>query len=415
MNRNGFWKAGHWPTLLASFLYFDVSFLVWVILGPLGPFLGESLRLTATQKGFLVAMPLLAGSLLRPVMGMLADRIGGRRAALLGMAITTLPLFLGWRVASRLDHFLLIGLLLGVAGASFAVALPLASRWYPPQYQGLAMGIAGAGNSGTVLATLFLPRLAAHFGWQQAFGLALLPLAAVLILFLLLAKDPASRAATPSVSTYRALLGQADTGWFCFYYGITFGGFVGLASFLTVFLVDQYGLPKVKAGDLVTVAVFAGSALRPVGGWLADRFGGYRVLLAVYMGAAVLVTAMSSLPPVAQGVMLLVATLGLFGVGNGAVFQLVPQRFTSTIGAITGLVGAAGGIGGFLLPSAFGLIKDFAGSYAGGFLLVGFLSLSGFATLLQLGSRWRRDWEPATGARCGVFCYRTWLGTGEAA
>jgi NNP family nitrate/nitrite transporter-like MFS transporter len=413
--KQGFWKAGHWPTLLASFLYFDISFLVWVILGPLGPFLGESLSLTATQKGFLVAAPLLTGSLFRPLMGMLADRIGGRRAALFGMLVTAIPLLLGWRFALRLDHFLLIGVLLGVAGASFAVALPLASRWYPPQYQGLAMGIAGAGNSGTVLATLFLPRLASYYGWQNAFALALLPLGAVLIAFLLLAKEPPASGAKLSLAAYRSLLQQTDTSWFCFYYGITFGGFVGLASLLTVFLVDQYNLPKVKAGDLVTLAVLAGSALRPAGGWIADRFGGYRVLLGVYASVAMLVTAMSALPPVWQAIALLVATLGVFGLGNGAVFQLVPQRFANTIGAITGLVGAAGGIGGFLLPSAFGVIKDWTGSYAGGFLLVGLLSTAGFTTLLHLGSRWTRDWEPAAGARSGVFCYRSWLGAREAA
>src|SRR5690349_8662311 len=130
---------------MAAFLYFDVSFMVWVLLGPLAPFLGEQMHLTATQKGLLVAVPLLGGSLFRPILGVLGDRIGGRRAGLLGLSLTVVPLVLGWQFAHTLWHFYAIGLLLGIAGASFAVALPLASRWYPLEHQGLAMGIAGAG------------------------------------------------------------------------------------------------------------------------------------------------------------------------------------------------------------------------------------------------------------------------------
>src|SRR3954451_2681717 len=189
MTLSGFRKAGHTPTLLASFLYFDVSFMVWVILGPLGPFIGDALKLTPTQKGFLIALPLLAGSFFRPIMGLLADRIGGRKTGLIGLALTLVPLVIGWQFASTLTHFHVIGLMLGIAGASFAVALPLASRWYPPEYQGMAMGIAGAGNSGTLLATLFAPRLATAFGFQGVFAIALIPVCLVMIAFALIAKD----------------------------------------------------------------------------------------------------------------------------------------------------------------------------------------------------------------------------------
>src|SRR5688572_20312366 len=186
---SGFARAGHLPTLIAALLYFDVSFMIWVLLGPLAPFLREDLGLSATEQGLLTAIPLLGGSLFRPVLGFVADRIGGRRTGLLGLMLTLIPLFLAWRVASTPAHFYTLGLLLGIAGASFAVALPLASRWYPPEYQGLAMGIAGAGNSGTLVATLFAPRLAERFGWEMTFGLAMLPVVAVLAVFALLAKD----------------------------------------------------------------------------------------------------------------------------------------------------------------------------------------------------------------------------------
>lgn len=415
MTLSGFLKAGHLPTLIAAFLYFDVSFLVWVILGPLGPFLGDALRLNASEKGFLVAVPLLAGSIFRPLLGMLADRVGGRRTALTAMALTALPLLLGWRFASALPHFILIGILLGVAGASFAVALPLASRWYPPQYQGLTMGIAGAGNSGTVLATLFIPRLATAYGWQNAFAIALIPLLAVMVAFALMAKEAPSARRKAGSAGVASLLKQGDTGWFCLFYSVTFGGFVGLASFLTLFFTDHYGLPKVAAGDMATLAVIAGSGLRPLGGWVADRVGGYRLLLVVFAGVACCMGAVSLLPPLAWGVALLVVIMGLLGMGNGAVFQLVPQRFPSSVGIVTGLVGAAGGLGGFFLPSLLGLARQITGSYGAGLAALSFIGASAFVILLGLGPAWLRRWEADAGRRCGIFSYRSWFAGEEEA
>jgi NNP family nitrate/nitrite transporter-like MFS transporter len=170
-----FLNSGHTPTLVSALLYFDVSFMVWVILGPLAPFLRQQFGMSATAQGLLVAVPLLGGSLFRPVLGVLADRIGGRRAGLAGLALTLIALLIGWTLASAPWHLFVLGFFLGIAGASFAVALPLASRWYPAEYQGLAMGIVGAGNSGSLMATLFAPRLAERIGWASTFGLAMLP------------------------------------------------------------------------------------------------------------------------------------------------------------------------------------------------------------------------------------------------
>ena len=175
MKKSKFMESGHFPTLIAAFLYFDVSFMVWVLLGALAPFLSEMLKLTPYQKGLLTAIPLLGGALFRPVLGFLGERVGERRTGLLGLALTLPPLILAWRFAHTAAHFYFLGLLLGVAGASFAVALPIAGRWYPPEYQGLVMGIAGAGNSGTLIATLYAPRLAQNFGWANTFALAMLP------------------------------------------------------------------------------------------------------------------------------------------------------------------------------------------------------------------------------------------------
>jgi len=405
---NSFLRSGHLPTLIACLLYFDVSFMVWVLLGPLAPFLSEDLKLTAAQKGLMVAVPLLGGALFRPLMGVLGDLLGGRRAGMLGLGLTLLPLLLGWRFARHLHDLYVVGILLGIAGASFAVALPLAGSWYPPERQGLAMGIAGAGNSGTLLATLFAPRVAQTLGWPKTFAMATLPVFVVLVLFTLIAKNnPLSVAAKPSWRDYAALLGEADTGWFCFFYSFTFGGFVGLASFLTIFFHDQYFLSKVRAGDFTTIVAVAGSFLRPVGGWLADKIGGYRLLLMLLSGAACCLAGVGTLPSLPVVVVLLLVTMGILGMGNGAVFQLVPQRFSQRVGVLTGLVGAAGGLGGFVLPSILGAVKDWTGQYSLGLFLFAAAFLVAAFLLLRLGSVWRTTWNSVSVERAGIFCYRS--------
>jgi NNP family nitrate/nitrite transporter-like MFS transporter len=403
---SSFLKSGHLPTLVAALVYFDVSFMVWVLLGPLAPFLRDEFGLTPTEQGLLVALPLLGGSCFRPVMGALGDRIGGRITGVLGMTLTAIPLVLGWKFAGSPQAFYAIGLLLGVAGASFAVALPLASRWYPAEHQGLALGIAGAGNSGSLLATLAAPRLAQRFGWDTTFGLMLAPLFVAFVLFAWLARDSPSHRKTQTWSDYAAVLGESDTLWFCLLYGLTFGGFVGFTSFLTTFFNEQYQVSKIGAGDVTTLVVISGSLLRPVGGWLADRFGGYRLLLGLLLGAGTTLAIVSALPPLALVVPLLFAALGFLGMGNGAVFQLVPQRFADRVGLVTGIVGAAGGLGGFLLPSMLGAGKDWAGTYGPGLLVAALVFFAGAGALLQLGSIWRTRWHAHIVERAGIFCYR---------
>jgi NNP family nitrate/nitrite transporter-like MFS transporter len=407
MDKKSFASSGHLPTLISAFLYFDVSFMVWVLFGPMTPFIADQMHLTATQKGLLTAIPLLGGSFFRPILGLLADRIGGRRAGLTGLTLTLVPLVLGWHYATALWHFYLIGFLLGIAGASFAVALPLAGRWYPAEHQGLAMGIAGAGNSGTLLATFFGPRLAQHFGWHFVFGLALLPVLLVLAAFFMLAKNSPSKAMAKTWGQYAQLLGQGDTWRLCFLYSLTFGGFVGLASFLSVFFHDQYHLTKVQAGDFTTIVVLSGSFLRPVGGWLADKIGGYRLLLALFACISVCLMVVSSLPPVVVVVPMLFVSMGMLGMGNGAVFQMAPQRFPADIELITGVVGAAGGLGGFFLPSALGALKDIFGSYGTGLMCFAGLMLASVALLLEFGVHWKSTWTAAALSRAQIVSYRS--------
>ena len=406
MNKKSFFKTGHFPTLLASFLYFDVSFMIWVLMGPLAPFLAEQMKLNATEKGLLTAIPLLGGSIFRPILGVLGDRIGRKKTGLLGLALTIAPLVMGWRFAHTFTQFCFIGLLLGIAGASFAVALPLAGGWYPPEKQGLVMGIAGAGNSGTLLATFYAPRLAQHFGWATTFGLAALPVLLVFCLFAVLAKDSPRKTQQPGPKEYLAVLRERDAAWFCFFYAFTFGGFVGLTSFLTVFFHDQFALSKVQAGDYTTLVVVAGSFLRPVGGWIADRIGGYRLLLMLLAALGICLGSLSAIHVFGAVVAVLFATMGMLGLGNGSVFQLVPQRFPERMGVLTGVVGAAGGLGGFFLPSILGALKDWTGQYSIGFLLFGVAFVVAAVVLLQLGKAWHVSWPKAAAARAGVFSYR---------
>jgi NNP family nitrate/nitrite transporter-like MFS transporter len=397
-----FGKAGHAPTLAAAFLYFDVSFMSWVILGPLAPFIAQNLSLTATRTGLLTAVPLLGGSFFRILLGWITERIGGRRTGIIGLGVTLIPLFAGWQFASSYGHFLALGLLLGVAGASFAAALPLASGWYPPEHQGLAMGIAGAGNSGTLLATLFAPRLAQAFGWHAVFGFAMIPVTLVWVAFTLMAKEPPGLHVRKKWKDYAAILKESDAWWFCFLYSITFGGFVGLASYLSVFFHTQYQLSRVQAGDFTTVVVIFGSFLRPVGGLLSDRLGGYRILLVLLTGVAICVGGIATLPPATAALALLAGTMAMLGMGNGSVFQLMPQRFAGRVAIMTGIVGAAGGFGGFLLPSALGAIKDRAGTFGLGFALFAAVALTGAAALLLLGRVWRVSWSEECARRAGL-------------
>ena len=181
---SGFWQAGHRPTLIAAFLYFDLAFMVWVLLGPLAPEIAATLHLSAAQKGLMVATPTLAGAVLRLVNGLLVDRIGPKRTGAISQLIVIGGLASAWWLG--VDSFvgtLVLGVILGFAGASFAIALPLASRWYPPEHQGKAMGLAGMGNSGTVFAALFAPTLAKMFGWNAVLGLACLPLGLVFVAY----------------------------------------------------------------------------------------------------------------------------------------------------------------------------------------------------------------------------------------
>lgn len=413
-----FKKAGHWPTLLAAFLYFDISFMAWVALGPLIVYIARDMNLAVNEKFTLVAIPVLAGALLRVPMGILADSIGAKRTGIIAQLVVMVATAFVWYfgLASKLS-IELFGLVLGIGGASFAVALPQASRWYPPQYQGIVMGIAGAGNMGVVLDTLLAPSIAEHFGWQAVFGVLLVPMAMVLLYYIAAAKDAPGERKKVSLKAYGALMADPDSRWFMFFYFITFGGFVGLANALPLYFTVQYHVSGVAAGLLVALIVAFGSGFRPVGGFIADRIGGIRslsILFSIVVAAYLVIAfmpegptapsqagwALTDMPRIAW-ISVLLFSIGVLalGMGNGAVFQLIPLRFRHEIGLMTGLVGCAGGIGGFFLAQALGTAKGMTGGFGAGFLFFGVLALLGFIGLAMVKVRWRTTWGAVSGAR----------------
>ena len=393
-----FLKAGHTPTLASAFFYFDMSFMVWVLLGSLGVQIAKDLGLNAAEKGLMVAVPVLCGAVLRIVNGVLVDRIGPKRAGIICQLVVIFGLLAAW--LSGVHSYagvLAVGVVLGVAGSSFAIALPLASRWYPPQYQGVALGIAGAGNSGTVFASLFAPGLAEAFGWQNVLGLATVPLIVAFVVYLIFAKDSPDQPPAKPLTEYLSVLKMPDAWWFMLFYGVTFGGFVGLSSSLTIYFNSEYGLTPVIAGFFTAACVFSGSMVRPIGGALADRIGGIRALSIMYAIAAVALTVISfGLADVRLAAGVIIVGMAALGMGNGAVFQLVPQRFRGEIGVMTGLVGMTGGVGGFYLASSLGLAKQFTGTYQLGFLGFALLALVALGGLTLVKKTWRTTWGAAS-------------------
>lgn len=398
--KTSFWASGHTPTLIAAFLYFDLAFMVWILLGPLAPDIAKALALTPAEKGLMVAVPTLTGAVLRVVNGLLVDRIGPKRSGAISQLIVIAGLFMAWMTGvNSFAGTLALGVILGFAGASFAIALPLASRWYPAEHQGKAMGLAGMGNSGTVLAALFAPTLAKLFGWNAVLGLACIPLSIVFVVFMIMAKDAPNAPPTKSLTQYLEPLKQADAWWLMGFYSVTFGGFVGLAASLPIYFTDRFGLTPVQAGYCTAACVFAGSLVRPMGGALADAIGGVKTLTAVFIVAALALAGVSMAPTVTAALGLFVVAMLAFGSGNGAVFQLVPQRFSAEIGVMTGLVGMAGGVGGFYLASSLGLAKQYTGSFSSGFLIFAALAVLALCGLTLVKGKWRSAWAAASTVR----------------
>lgn len=359
--------------LALATMAFGLSFAVWSLLSPLAPQFQKTFQLTDTQTGVLLAVPVLLGSVARIPMGILTDRYGGRRVFTALLLFSVVPVvFMG--TISSYAMLLFWGFWLGIAGSSFAVGVPFVSRWFNARDQGTALGIYGVGNIGTAVAAYLVPWIAGSFGWPYAFWAFAPLLAAAALLFWLLAEDAPGAPKAGSISQSLEVVKRERLSWaFSLFYFVTFGGFVATSAFLPKLLVDWFDLPKIDAGLRMAGFVVLATAMRPLGGYLSDRFGGARLLAGVFSIAPLVAIglAVQALGPNISTVTVFCLTLGgLLGLGNGAVFKLVAQYFPRNTGIVTGVVGAAGGIGGFFPPMVMGYVRDHTGSYALGLLLL---------------------------------------------
>ncbi len=413
---------GHAPTLFMAFLYFDMSFMVWTMLGPLSTEISEALAvngymITAGEKATLLALPILSGAILRILLGFGVDKIGAKMTALIAQAVVIAALLLAYLLGESITYnqLLIVALGLGFAGASFAVALPQAGQWYPPKLQGIVLGIAGAGNIGVVIDFLFAPKIAEKWGWESVFLVGAVMAIVTFVAYSFLAKDAPASVYTPrpkKLKDYGKLLKDKDTWWFNLFYAVSFGGFVGFAGYMKVYLMNTYqvdmatfGLDvldennvKVIAGYFGALCIFAGAVLRPVGGSIADKIGGVKSLYFFYGTVAILVFISAFVKlPFFLAIFVLFLIMANLGMANGAVFQLVPQRFAKDIGIMTGLVGAAGGIGGFLLIKTLGWSKGAFDGYTAGFVIFACMVLVAIAGISLVKTRWRTTWGAQAG------------------
>ena len=417
-------NEGHLPTLFMAFVYFDMSFMVWTMLGPLSTEIAEALAkngfiITPSQKATLLSLPILSGAILRILLGFLVDKIGPKRTALIAQAIVIGALSLAFFQGDQITYnqLLLVALGLGFAGASFAVALPQAGQWYPPSLQGVVMGIAGAGNIGVVLDFLLAPKIAEYWGWNAVFGVGAALASIVWVAYLFLAKDaPESiyKKNPKKIKDYLKLLSDKDTWWFNLFYAVSFGGFVGFAGYMKVYLMNTYQVDmaevgkmllneenvKVVAGYFGALTIFAGAVLRPVGGAIADKMGGVKSLY-IFYGAVValaLILAFAKLP-FWTAIVVLFLIMANLGMANGAVFQLVPQRFGKDIGIMTGIIGCAGGLGGTALIKTLGWSKEAFNGYSVGFMIFAAVVVVAIIGISLVKTRWRTTWGVNAGGR----------------
>ncbi|NKI97404.1 MFS transporter [Rhizobacter sp. SG703] len=393
-----FLRAGHGPTLFSAFLYFAFSCCIWVLNGAMAPFISETFSLSPAQKGLMLSVPIIAGALMRFPLGVLAQYIGRKSATLVEMGLIAVAMLFGFFFVHSFNDLLAMGVLLGIAGASFGVALSLGAGWFPPQHKGLAMGLVGAGNVGTAVSVLVAPPLAQWLGWQAVYGVAAAAIAIPMLVMIVFAKEPPDVDSHASLREHIACLFEGD-GWaFSLIYAVTFGGFIGLTTFLPSYYHDQFGVSKVQAGQLTMLAAFMGAALRVVGGWLSDRWGGVNTLTVVLLVVAVCL-ALTGLATgsLAATTLLLMLCFAALGAGNGALFQLVPLRWPMATAVAGSMIGEIGALGGGLVPNAMGLSKQYLGTYAWGFALFAALALVMLAVMRALQIRWTRTWAEKGG------------------
>jgi NNP family nitrate/nitrite transporter-like MFS transporter len=357
----------------------------------MGPFLTQSFNLSPAQTGLMVSIPTLAGALMRFPLGVLSQYIGRKNAALVEMSLIIVAMLYGWLFVNTFNDVIAMGVLLGIAGASFGVALSLGAGWYPREHKGLAMGIAGAGNAGTVVALLLAPPVAEAYGWHAVYGWSALVMLIPLIVMITMAKEPPDNA-HQSLREHLSCLWEKD-GWsFNLIYIITFGGFIGLSTFLPSFFYAEFHVSKVEAGWLTMLAAIMGSGIRAVGGLAADRVGGIAALCVVLLAAIGCFLALSTEPSLVISTLLFMLCFAALGAGNGALFQLVPLRWPGNTAIAASMIGEIGALGGAILPNVMGLSKQYTGDFATGFLAYAALSAVVLGGLALWQRKWTRSW-----------------------
>jgi len=369
--------------LILALVSFFACFYVWSLFGPLGPKIQHDLKITEVQLSWIVAIPVVLGSVLRIPMGMLTDRWGGRVMFSGLMLYTAVPAALIAIFHGGFVVLVVLGFLLGVTGSSFAIGVPFVSRWTPPRQQGFALGIYGMGMGGTVAAGLTAPTLAERFGLAAPFGVGVALMVILGIVFWVVGRDaPAPRPKTTLMEPLRVFIHEPRAWALTLFYFLAFGGFVAMFLYLPKLLVSVYHLQRADAGYRAAGFALLAVLARPVGGWVADRIGAERVLLVAFAGISALAATLTGF--YAQIVPLTIACLAMavcLGLGTGAVFKMVGNEFPKQVGAVTGVVGAAGGLGGFFPPLVMAAVKTTFGSYTLGFLLLAFTGVLCLAIL----------------------------------
>ncbi|MCB0868685.1 MAG: NarK/NasA family nitrate transporter [Solirubrobacterales bacterium] len=364
-------SRGSGRNLVFATIAFAACFSAWGMLAPIAPDIQKELDLSNIQTSIMISIPVVLGSLLRIPLGLLTDRVGGR-AVFTGMLFYSAGAAVLVGFASSYAALLGAGFLLGAAGASFAVGVPFVAQWYPPGKQGFALGVYGMGNIGTAVAAFSVPAIRDSSG-QEVAGLVFgAVIAAYAMIWMSLARQAPVEKGPPT--QYREVLGAGWKLWrLSLFYFVTFGGFVAMALYLPKLLVDWYDLSLTDAGLRAAGFTLLATAIRPIGGMLSDRIGGNRVLAIAFLGVGVDAIGLSwqASVPTMWLTTLFCLTMALFlGLGNGAVFKLVPLTFPKATGAATGIVGAAGGLGGFFPPLFLGVVKDATGDFVLAFVLL---------------------------------------------
>ncbi|MFI1332962.1 MFS transporter [Streptomyces sp. NPDC020845] len=353
---------------------FMLCFWAWALLAPLGPTLRDDLDLTSFQQSLVVAVPVIVGSLGRIPVGALTDRVGARRMFPLVAGLTVLPVLYLGHLAGSLAEVLIGGFFLGLGGTAFAVGVPFVNAWYPPERRGLALGIFGVGTGGTALSSFTTVQLADAVGRAFPFDLVAGLLAVYALAARLLLRDKPHRAVAAGSMLTRttATLRMAATRQLAFLYAVAFGGFVAFSVYLPTYLTTAYGLGRSDAALRTAGFVVLAVAMRPVGGWLSDRLHPVPVLIAAYAAVGALALLASfELPLIPVGTLAFLGMAAALGAGSGAVFALIARLVPpESVGSVTGVVGAAGGLGGFFPPLVMGAIYGATDDYTWGYVLL---------------------------------------------